>query len=78
MHIIQAPLFDFEAFITTKSNDRLTMVLEALPARGSFSPWSGSTGQAGRVIQFGVCGRRSSQAQWRWPSVTGLRNCAYW
>lgn len=32
MHIIQSPLFDFEAFITTKSNDRLTLVLEALPA----------------------------------------------
>jgi transposase len=32
MHIIQSPLFDFEAFIATKSNDRLTLVLEALPA----------------------------------------------
>ena len=32
MHIIQAPLFDFEVFITTRSNDRLTIVLEALPA----------------------------------------------
>jgi transposase len=32
MHIIQSPLFDFEAFITTKNNDRLTQVLEALPA----------------------------------------------
>lgn len=32
MHIIQPGLFDFEAFIETKSNDRLMMVLEALPA----------------------------------------------
>lgn len=32
MHIIQSPLFDFEVFITTKSNDRLTQVLEVLPA----------------------------------------------
>jgi transposase, IS5 family len=34
MHIIQSPLFDFEAFIAKKSNDRLAMVLEALPAEG--------------------------------------------
>jgi hypothetical protein len=32
MHIIQGPLFDFEAFIKNKSTDRLTLVLEALPA----------------------------------------------
>jgi transposase len=32
MHIIQAPLFDFEAFIHEKSNDRLIMILEALPS----------------------------------------------
>ena len=32
MHIIQSPLFDFEAFITSKDNNRLAMVLEALPA----------------------------------------------
>jgi IS5 family transposase len=32
MHIIQAPLFDFEAFIADKSNNHLTLVLEALPA----------------------------------------------
>ena len=30
MHIIQSLLFDFEAFITSKSNDRLVMVLEEL------------------------------------------------
>ena len=32
MHIIQAPLFDFEAFIAGKGPDRLVMVLEAIPA----------------------------------------------
>lgn len=32
MHIIQVPLFDFEAFIRTEGNGRLTMVLEALDA----------------------------------------------
>ncbi|MEE8469890.1 MAG: DDE transposase, partial [Dehalococcoidia bacterium] len=32
MHIIQAPLFDFEGFIADKSKDRLVVVLEALNA----------------------------------------------
>jgi IS5 family transposase/transposase len=32
MHIIQSPLFDFEAFIQSKDNNRLVVVLEALPA----------------------------------------------
>ena len=32
MHTMQSPLFDFEALIAAKSNDRLVMVLEALPA----------------------------------------------
>ena len=32
MHIIQSPLFDFEAFIRIESNDRLVIVLEALDA----------------------------------------------
>jgi len=32
MHIIQSPLFDFEAFITCRDNNRLVIVLEALPA----------------------------------------------
>jgi transposase len=32
MHIIQVPLFDFEEFITTKNNDRLSIVLDALPS----------------------------------------------
>ena len=32
MHIIQPPLFDFEAFIQEKSQSRLVGILEALPA----------------------------------------------
>ena len=32
MHIIQSPLFDFEAFISQKDNNRLIQILEALPA----------------------------------------------
>jgi len=53
MHIIQAPLFDFEAFITTRSNNRLTMVLEALPAEKLIAAlerehWTGRKGHAVR------------------------------
>ena len=49
MHIIQTPLFDFEAFIADKGNDRLTMVLEALPAERLISVlererWTGRRG----------------------------------
>jgi hypothetical protein len=32
MHIIQNPLFDFEAFISQRENNRLVKILEALPA----------------------------------------------
>jgi hypothetical protein len=32
MHIIQSPLFDFEAYISQKENNRLVKILEALPA----------------------------------------------
>ena len=53
MHIIQAPLFDFEAFIAKKDNDRLAMVLEALPAEGLVSAlekehWTGRKGYSVR------------------------------
>ena len=53
MHIIQAPLFDFEAFITVKSNDRLTIVLEALPAEKLITAlerehWTGRKGYSVR------------------------------
>src|SRR3989304_1745928 len=51
MHIIQSPLFDFEAFITVKSNDRLTIVLEALPAEKLIATlerecWTGRKGHS--------------------------------
>ena len=32
MHIIQPPLFDFEAFIVIENQQRLSIVLEALDA----------------------------------------------
>jgi hypothetical protein len=53
MHIIQSPLFDFEAFIAKKGNDRLAMVLEALPAEGLISAlerehWTGRKGYSVR------------------------------
>ena len=53
MHIIQSPLFDFEAFIGKKSNDRLAMVLEAIPAEGLISElekehWTGRRGYSVR------------------------------
>ena len=53
MHIIQSPLFDFEAFIEKKNNDRLTMVLEAIPAEGLISVlekehWTGRRGYSVR------------------------------
>ncbi len=51
MHIIQSPLFDFEAFITIKGNDRLVMVLEALNAEKLIGAlerehWTGGKGYA--------------------------------
>src|SRR3989304_3121504 len=53
MHIIQTSLFDFEAFIAKKDNDRLTMILEALPAEGLLSAlekehWTGRRGYSVR------------------------------
>lgn len=53
MHIIQSPLFDFEAFIATKGNDRLAMVLEALPAEKLIATlerehWTGRKGYSVR------------------------------
>lgn len=53
MHIIQTPLFDFEAFIAQKGNDRLRMLLEALPAEGLISAlekehWTGRKGYSVR------------------------------
>lgn len=53
MHIIQSPLFDFEALIAEKSNDRLVMVLEALDAeklllRLERERWTGRKGYSRR------------------------------
>lgn len=53
MHIIQAPLFDFEAFIADKGNDRLTMILEAIPAERLIAAlerehWTGRKGYSVR------------------------------
>lgn len=53
MHIIQSPLFDFEAFIAKKDNDRLAMVLEALPAEALICAlekehWTGRKGYSVR------------------------------
>ena len=55
MHIIQAPLFDFEAFIADKGNDRLVMVLEALPAERLIAAlekerWTGRKGYSARGL----------------------------
>ncbi|MBI2852019.1 MAG: hypothetical protein HYX84_02790 [Chloroflexi bacterium] len=49
MHIIQTPLFDFDTFIAKRGNDRLLMVLEALPAEGLIATlereqWTGRKG----------------------------------
>lgn len=54
MYIIQPPLFDFEGFINKKkSNDRLVVVLSALPAEGLLSAlekerWTGRKGYSVR------------------------------
>lgn len=53
MHIIQAPLFDFEAFIADKGNGRLVMVLEALAAEKLIATlekehWTGRKGYSVR------------------------------
>ncbi len=53
MHIIQIPLFDFDAFITKKGNDRLAKILEAFPAEGLIATlerehWTGRKGYSVR------------------------------
>jgi hypothetical protein len=53
MHIIQSPLFDFEAFIQSKGIDRLVNVLEALPAEQLLAAlekehWTGRKGYSVR------------------------------
>lgn len=72
MHIIQTPLFDFEVFIATKSNDRLAMVLEALPAEKLIAVlgrehWTGRKGYSVRgmwsALIAGVLYQRKSVAE---------------
>jgi len=53
MHIIQSPLFDFEAFISQKDNNRLLKVLEALPSEKllialEMEHWTGRKGYSVR------------------------------
>lgn len=68
MHIIQAPLFDFEAFITKKEADRLAMVLEAIPAEGLLSVlekehWTGRKGYSVRGMWSALIAGVLRQAQ---------------
>jgi hypothetical protein len=53
MHIIQPPLFDLEAFISQKTNNRLVKLLEALPAEKLLAilereHWTGRKGYSAR------------------------------
>ncbi len=72
MHIIQFPLFDFEAFIANKSNDRLVLVLEALPAENLITSlmrenWTGRKGYSTRgmwsTLLAGVLNQCNSLSQ---------------
>src|SRR4030067_388860 len=53
MQIIQAPLFDFEAFIDDKGNDRLIIILEALPSEKLIATFERErwTGRKGHPIR---------------------------
>jgi transposase len=51
MHIIQSPLFDFEAYITSRESSRLVKILEALPSEKLIltlerEHWTGRKGYA--------------------------------
>ncbi len=72
MHIIQAPLFDFELFIAAKRPDRLVMVLEAIPAEKLLAVlererWTGRKGHSIRgmwsALIAGLLHRCTSVAQ---------------
>jgi len=62
MHIIQPPLFDFEAFIAVRNNDQLVIVLEALDAERLIATlekehWTGRKGYLVRGMWAAlVCG----------------------
>ena len=68
MHIIQAPLFDLEAFITDRNNDRLIVVLEALPAERLIvalerEHWTGRKGYCVRGMWSALIAGVLSQCQ---------------
>ena len=62
MHIIQSPLFDFEVFISQKSNNRFFKVLEALPSEKLLialeqEHWTGRKGSSARGMWSAlICG----------------------
>ncbi len=61
MHIIQSPLFDFEAFIRIKNNDRLVIVLEVLDAEKLLvtlerEHWTGRKGHTVRGMWSALIG----------------------
>ncbi len=68
MHIIQSPLFDFEAFIAAKSNDRLVMVLETLDAEKLI----------GALERENWTGRKGYPLRGMWSAlIAGLLNQCY-
>jgi IS5 family transposase/transposase len=61
MHIIQSPLFDFEAFLSSDNNNRLVKVLEVLPAekllmRLEAEHWTGRKGYSVRGMWSALIG----------------------
>ncbi len=79
MYIIQAQLFDFEAFIAKKENDRLVMVLEALPAGGLISAlekerWTGRKGYSVRGMCSALIAGILRQALYYWLMWCGCWN----
>ena len=67
MHIIQSPLFDFDSFIKKKGNDRLVVILEALPAERLLSVlenehWTGRKGYPARGMWSAIIAGVLNQA----------------
>jgi transposase len=68
MHIIQSPLFDFEAFITEKENNWLIKVLEALPSEKllialEMARWTGRKGYTVRGMWAALIAGLLNQCQ---------------
>ena len=70
MHIIQSPLFNFEAFIRIENNDRLVIMLEALDAEKLLvtlerEHWTGRKGYMVRgmwsALIAGVCSTNATR-----------------